>query len=275
MVKCGMVVCSVVSMVAFLLFVVGTATEHWINFAKSGGSANPVIVNTQLAVGAGLVPRSEADTTRRVEYAASNYGLWTACYREKKGALSCAFVGLRCGASVCWTRRSNLLKARACQRGRVYAIPRCVAFQLARLAFLVAGVFAVFGVAVQLVAAVATSRTLAMLAGIGLFTSGLFMVVGFAVFYAEEFARGGVHAVASMGWSLWLIVFAWPLALLSGVISCCTASLETTIVTYPSIRPHTENPLQVTAVEMQEAVSHVLMKGAVSCVRVISLEYCN
>lgn len=226
MVKCGMVVCSVVAVVAFMLFVVGTATEHWVIFLKSGGSGNPVIVNTKLAVGAGLVPKTEADTTRRVEYAAANYGLWTACYREKKGAFSCAFVGLRCSASVCWTRRSAAVKARACQRGRVLAIPRCMAFQLARLAFIVAGAFSVFGVAVQLVAAITTNRTLAMLSGIGLFTSGLFMVVGFAIFYAEEFARGGVYTIASMGWSLWLIIFAWPLALLSGVISCCTASLE-------------------------------------------------
>lgn len=214
--RCWLGVCAVAAITAFVLFALGTSTEHWVNVSRSGGSTNPMLLNTQLAsVGAA-----------NIEYAASHFGLWTACYREKRGALSCAAVGLRCGASVCWTQRgSGKTRKRVCQRARVSPIARCAGYQLARLGFAGAAPFALLGVAMLVVGATVSQRTLAMLGGIVMFASAVFMLAGFAFFYVEQFVRGGVRAIAHIGWSMWLVIIAWPLMLFTAIFACCAASL--------------------------------------------------
>ncbi len=50
-------------------------------------------------------------------------------------------------------------------------------------------------------------------------------MTSFAVLYSEEVARNGVKNIAWIGWSFWLLIASWPLALLAGLISCFMASV--------------------------------------------------
>lgn len=212
------------SVVALILFSVGLSTNNWVSFDKSDPKLNPTIVNSKLDIGGGLLRQDITDSTRHIEYALANYGLWIGCYREHKGAVSCAFVRASCRADTCWIRRTPTSRTKTCQDSPVVPITSCTAYNAVRVLLGIATLVVIVGVSAQLVSVVTLSRTLAMLAGIIVFTGGLLMMTGFAVFYSEEMARNGVRSIAHIGWSLILVVVSWPATLLAGILSCCAAS---------------------------------------------------
>ncbi len=165
MVKILPIIGALVSLTSLILFAVGIATNHWVTFNKANPKLNPVLVNSKLEVGAGIIQRGVTDSTRHIEYAVAYYGLWIACFREHKGAISCGFIGTGCSAHICWTRKTQTESTRTCQHSQIFSLTSCFAFQLVRLLFLVAALLMIVGVATQLVSIINSNRTLAMLAG--------------------------------------------------------------------------------------------------------------
>lgn len=214
-----------VSIVSLVLFAVAIATNHWVVLHGTNKNLNPPLVNSQLESGVNALQVGVTDSTRHIEYVAAYYGLWIACFREHKGALSCGFLGTGCSAGVCWTRKTEDDSQRTCQQSQVFALTGCFAFQVARLLFLVAALLMIVGVATQIVSIANTNRTLAMLSGIIIFLAGLISMTGFAVMYSEELAKNDVRTIGKIGWSFWLMIASWPLALLAGLISCFMASV--------------------------------------------------
>lgn len=83
----------------------------------------------------------------------------------------------------------------------------------------------VFGIATQLVSLFTVNRTLAMLGGVVLFGGGVLVMIAFAVFYSELVAKSGVLDYGRVGYSLKLVLAAWPIAMVGALVSCFAASL--------------------------------------------------
>lgn len=104
-------------------------------------------------------------------------------------------------------------------------ITNCTAYQVVR-AFIVMGMLIlIVGVSTQVVSLITLNRAMAMLAGVIVFTAGLFVMIAFAIFYSEEMAKNGVNQIAHLGYSFNLIIATWPIALIAGLFSCCAASM--------------------------------------------------
>ncbi len=225
--RCASAVCACATVVAFVMLVTGVSTSNWIVFSTSGGARNPVLVNSLLSAAAGT---SGIDSTRRIEYAVSSYGLWTACYRERKGVLSCSMIELRCKSKVCWTRTTTAESKRTCATSTVAPLGgghgRCITFQMARLAAAIAAILGVFGAAGSVVVIFGGGKAIPMLAGILTLCSGVFTMVAFVLVYVVLYLNAGVSSIANIGWSLWLVIVSGPLAFVAAIVSCCNASLS-------------------------------------------------
>jgi len=104
-------------------------------------------------------------------------------------------------------------------------IKNCAAYQVVR-AFTVLGILVmIFGVAIQLVSLATVNRSLAMLAGLTIFMSGILVMIAFAVFYNEELSKSGLRNIGHIGYSFNLVTASWPITLIAGLISCCAASM--------------------------------------------------
>lgn len=210
----------ILSFVALLLLAVGTATDHWINLTGTKGINGP-IVNTELVDSNALA----LDVTTRITYHTKHYGLWIGCYLEQANQVkSCAYVNTQCKTYVCWIREEKN-RVGTCMQNRVMPLTNCTAYQFVR-AFVVIGVILmVLGTSTQLVSLMTFNRTLAAIAGLVVFLAGFCVMIGFSIFYNEEYATNGAREIGGVGYSLILIAFAWPAMMLSGVLSCCSASI--------------------------------------------------
>ena len=224
--RCASAFCSSVTIAAFLLLILGISTPNWIVFRTSGGTKNPILVNSMLSIAGDQV----IDSTRRIEYAIANYGLWNVCYRERNGVLSCSMIGIRCKANICWTRKTSRESKRTCSNSKVAALiggnGRCISFQLTRICCAIAVVLGVFGAAGSVVAIFSAGKSIPMLAGIATFCCGSFTICAFVLVYVVLYLNSGIIGIARIGWSLWLIMVSGPMAMIVAVVSCCNASLS-------------------------------------------------
>lgn len=223
MVKLFPIVGAALSITSLILLAVGSATNKWIVLDKTNSNVNPTVVNSKL----GTVEQKIGITssTTDITYSVSHYGLWIGCHKERKGAVSCAYIGASCYSNVCWIRKTSRSSTKTCLDSRVGVVPNCTAYQVVRAFILLGIMILVFGVSTQLVSLVTVNRSLAMLAGLVIFVSGLFTMSAFAIFYSEEVARSGIRNFGHFGFSLNLVIASWPVTLLAGLISCCAASM--------------------------------------------------
>lgn len=217
------VVGAFVSVSALILLAIGVATNRWVVLSQGNNAFNPTVVNSKLAAQdkkAGIT-----SSTAEISYMVSHYGLWVGCHKERKGAVSCAYIGASCYSNVCWIRKTAKSSTRTCLRREMAAVRNCVAYQVVR-AFVVTGMLVVMiGIATQLVSLVTVNRALAMMAGVTLFFGGLLVMIGFAVFYVEEVGKSGLLEFGRVGYSLILVIVGWPMVLVAGLVSCFAASM--------------------------------------------------
>jgi hypothetical protein len=213
----------VVSFTALILVAVGMATDHWVNFQRAT-ILNPTIINPGREL-AGLTPGKST----AVSYNVRNYGLWVGCYLEKSlSQTSCSYIGSKCYTDVCWTRistASSSVRAQTCLDTRMVPLVNCTAYQFVRAFICMGIIIMIIGTSTQYVSMLTMNRTLAAVAGVVLFVAGIFVMIGFSIFYGQEFAKNGISSISSIGYSLVLVIIAWPIMLLSGIISCCSASM--------------------------------------------------
>lgn len=223
MVKIFPVISTLLSVLSLVLLAIGAATNKWVVMDKTNRELNPTLVNSKL----GVQDRQAGVTssTSDITYSVSHYGLWIGCHIEHKGAVSCSYIGASCFSNVCWVRKTSRSRTKTCLDSRVNSVPNCAAYQVVR-AFLIIGTLAmVFGVSTQLVSLVTVNRSLAMLAGLIIFSAGFLVMIAFAVFYNEEIAKPGLREVGHIGYSLKLVAAAWPLTVFCGLLSCFAASM--------------------------------------------------
>jgi len=238
MARCISALCACAAAVSLVLLVIGVSTSSWLTFNTSGTSVNPVRVNKKFAAAESGVSGAEAgvDSTTTIEYAVAYYGLWNACYREKKGASSCSLANLRCTSSVCWNRKTSSdgsnKAARACKKSKVAPLKikgksNCLWYQISRLAAGVALLFAVFGTSANVVSTCTGNKPVGMLGGIMTFFSGVAGCALFVFVYLMIFLNtAGNNKNIFMGWSFWMVIISWPIAILAGLAACCNASLS-------------------------------------------------
>lgn len=221
MVKLVPVIGALLSTLSLVLLAVGSATNKWVVLDHASARLNPPVTNSKPAEEQITVLTSKSDIT----YNVANFGLWIGCHKEHKGAVSCSYIGLQCYSNVCWIRKTDLTSTKTCLDSRLKCIVNCTAYQVVR-AFIVVGIVVlVLGVVTQLVSLTTLNRSLAMLAGLAIFVAGLFVMIGFAVFYNEQFSESGLNHIGHIGFSFNLVTASWPIALVAGFISCCSASM--------------------------------------------------
>lgn len=189
----------VLSFVALILLAVGMATDHWIDFQlQSSTIMNPTIVNDQLAQGA--VARSNGelrnsfDVTTNIEYNVKHYGLWIGCFVEKSNSTrSCTYIGSKCYTDVCWVRKTSNTRASTCKDTRMAPVKNCTAYQFTRAFICLSIIFMVFGTSLQIVSLLTYNRSLAAVAGVVVVMAGVFAMMGFSIFYGEEYAQDGIR----------------------------------------------------------------------------------
>lgn len=218
------------SLIALILLAVGMATDHWIDFEVGKSSTlNPTIVNdelvAQIEARSGRAARA-IDFTTTIEYNVRHYGLWIGCYMERSAQVnSCSYIGSKCYTDVCWVRKSANDRTETCKDTRMTPLTNCGAYQFTRAFICIAILLMILGTSTQIVSLMTYNRTLAAVAGVVVVISSVVAMIGFSIFYSEEFAKNGISSAARIGYSLILIAFAWPMMLVSGIMSCCAASM--------------------------------------------------
>lgn len=227
MVKIYPVVGALFSLSALILLSIGASTNRWVSVHQTDKSLNPTIINSKL--GQRETPKLGVTLgTAQISYTVWQFGLWVSCYKEHKGAVSCSYVGggfTKCSSNVCWIRITSVSRTTTCKDDPVYPIKKCGLFQFVRIVIVLGLVLLLFGCCAQVVSLITVKRSLAMLAGIVVFISALLIVVGFAVFYTEIWIKSGLANISTRGYSLFLVIISFPLALVGGVISCFAASM--------------------------------------------------
>jgi hypothetical protein len=214
----------VTSLVSLLIFAVGIATDHWINFQKTK-ALNPEIVNDQLQVASGS--KFTNDSTLMIRYNVRHYGLWIGCYMQRPNlTISCAYIGSRCYTNVCWVRRAGIQKQETCKNTRMKPLTNCGGYQFVRVMVCIAILGMIIGTSTQLVSVLISNRSLAAMSGIIVFVSGFLVMIAFSIFYSEEFSKNHANTIGSIGYSLILVAVSWPLMFVAGVLSCCYAGSE-------------------------------------------------
>jgi PMP-22/EMP/MP20/Claudin tight junction len=214
----------VVSFVSLIILAVGMATDHWIDFQRAT-ALNPTVTNPATSL-ASLNP----GVSPAVDYNVRNYGLWVGCFLEKSPAqqVSCTYIGSHCFANVCWRRyttKKPSISKESCLDSRVVPLTNCIAYQFVRAFICLAILIMIIGTSAQLMSLLTSNRTLAAVAGVVVFIAGILTMIGFSIFYGQEFASNGISGIGSMGYSLVLVIVAWPCMLVSGILSCCAASM--------------------------------------------------
>lgn len=223
MVKVFPIVGSILSIVSLILLAVGASTSNWISLEQSEPDYNPIVINSKQGT---LQKRiGTISSTNDIRYSVASIGLWFGCFKEHKAAVSCSYIGSGCHSDVCWLRKTPTTTTKTCLDSKVVPLTSCVAYQLVRVFITIGIVLMVIGVVIQLVSIVTVNRSLAMLAGLIVFTVGLFVMSAFAIFYSEEWAKTNLSVIGRLGYSFYLVSVSWPLILIAGLISCCAASM--------------------------------------------------
>lgn len=187
------------SFAALIILAVGMATDHWIDF-KFGKSSklNPTIVNDELkkkVVEEQTRQRQSIDFTTTIEYNVRHYGLWIGCYLERNAQVSsCAYVGSKCYTDVCWVRKSASSRSETCKDTRMAPLTNCGAYQVTRAFICLAILLMVLGTSTQLVSLMTYNRTLAAVAGVIVVVASILAMMGFSIFYSEEFAKSDISS---------------------------------------------------------------------------------
>lgn len=107
-----------------------------------------------------------------------------------------------------------------CLDARVVPIDNCAAYQATRAMTIIGTIFLIVGAAVLVVSVCINSRNLSTAGGANTFAAGFFLMIAFAVFYARIFKGNDLDTIASIGWSFILLIVAWPLAIIAGLLGC-------------------------------------------------------
>lgn len=220
MVKLYPIVGAFLSFLALILLAVGVSTNQWVVLKRVDPNLNPTMTNAH--TGSVETRAGKVSGLAEINYAVSHVGLWIACTKEHKGAVSCSYVGTKCNASICWIRRTTISSDKVCQRDDIKPITTCGAYIATRAIVLIGLILLTIGVATQLVSLLTVDRSRAMMAGLLIFIAGLCVMTSFAVFYHHERMIG---SVGHFGYSFKLVIATWPICLCSGVLSCCAASM--------------------------------------------------
>lgn len=215
MVNAANVTAAILSFFSLAFLAIALATNSWVRFdnprdtSSTSTSLNPLVTDDGLP---GL----------RLQYDLDYFGLWVGCHREPSfKALSCAFISSACASSVCWTRDET---ERTCKASNIAAIHgKCMAFRVTRAFTIIAVITLVFGAALLLVATCVTSRPLLTAAAALNGITVLAITVAFCVFYLNVFQGSGMNSVASMSWSLIMLIVSWPLAAIATIFSVLSA----------------------------------------------------
>jgi len=103
---------------------------------------------------------------------------------------------------------------------RVVAVDNCSAYQATRAMTIIGTIFLIIGSSVMVVSICINSRNLSTAGGVGTFLGGFFLMIAFAVFYAQIFKGNDLDTIAGIAWSYILLIVAWPLAVIAGLIGC-------------------------------------------------------
>lgn len=223
MLKVYPIIGAVLSFTALILLGIGASTSKWVVLSQTQADVNPTVINSKL--GTLQDKLGTTSSTVRITYSVSHFGLWMGCHKEHKGAVSCAFIKPSCKSNVCWIRKTPSSSDKTCLETRLAPIVHCVSFQVVRVFVLLGLLLMVCGVCTQLVSLLMVKRSLAMLGGLILFTSGLFVMTAFAIFYRNGWADSALGGIARRGYSYNLVTACWPLAIIAGLLSCFAASM--------------------------------------------------
>lgn len=192
------------------------ATNFWVEFDDEidNEAQNPIVTNTGFS---GLILRYKLD----------HFGLWIGCHLETSfKKTSCGYIGASCFSDICWIRNGQE-DSKECKDSRVKPVTSCPSYQATRAMVIIGTIFLIAGSAILVVGVFVSARNLLSSGALATFLGGLFVMIGFAVFYDNIFRP--IDAVASIGWSFVLLIVSWPLAIIAGVfgiISLMTGSKE-------------------------------------------------
>lgn len=198
--RCIPITGGVLSFLALILLAVGMATDHWVDFLEGKSSPmNKFVTNNNLVKlntrsGLSALNQVSSDRTTNIEYNLKHYGLWIGCYQERSNmTTSCAYIGSKCYTDVCWIRQSVDNRQETCKDSKVGPLPNCTAYQFVR-AFIIMGIILmVAGTSTQLVSLMTFNRALAAVAGVVVFAAGILVLLGFSIFYGQEYAKKDIE----------------------------------------------------------------------------------
>lgn len=127
--------------------------------------------------------------------------------------ISCGYIGSSCYSNICWVRNEDDKK---CKDSLVTPISDCAAYQATRAMTIIGTLFLIAGSSILVVSVCIASKALPTSGAICTFLGGLFLMIAFAVFYQEIFRD--LREIAGIGWSYILLIVAWPLAVVAGLI---------------------------------------------------------
>lgn len=127
--------------------------------------------------------------------------------------ISCGYIGSSCNSDICWVRDKTEKK---CEDNRVTPIINCAAYQATRAMTIIGTIFLIAGSSILVVAICIASRVLPSSGAICTFIGGLFLMIGFSIFYSEIFSP--LSDIVDVSWSLILLIVAWPLAIIAGLM---------------------------------------------------------
>ena len=220
MVKVYPVVGAILSFIALVLLTVGAFSNHWMVLKQSDESLNPTLVNAKTS---SVETRTgTVSGLAEIKYVVSHLGLWIACLKEHKSAVSCSFIRTSCSSNVCWIRRTTVASDKVCKDDDIAPINTCLSYNFVRAFMVIATILLIFGTAFQIVSLLHVNRRLAMIAGLMVFIAGLVTMVGFAIFTSNQRV---IRSIGHYGFSYKLVVASWPIALCGGLLSCLAASM--------------------------------------------------
>lgn len=201
-------VAAVLSFASLVLLAIAMATNYWVRFDDTDTDViqalNPITTNSEFD---GLILRY------RLEY----FGLWIGCHNEiEKRKISCGYIGASCYSNVCWIRNGRD-DDRACEDARVKPVTSCASYQATRAMVIIGTLFLIAGSAITVVCVFVGASNLISTGALATFLGGLFVMIGFAVFYDNIFRP--IDDIASIGWSFILLIVSWPLAVLAAILA--------------------------------------------------------
>lgn len=130
--------------------------------------------------------------------------------------ISCGYVGSKCYSNICWVRNNQ---DETCKDARVRPIDKCSAYQATRAMTIIGTIFLIVGASLLVVSVCVVSANLTTYGAVSTLVAATFLMIAFAVFLGGVFNAGDLGDTAKIDWSFILLIVAWPLALLAGVLA--------------------------------------------------------